>query len=347
MYVKLQKTLNCMNTRPCFYHSRRNRPLTGMRRLKRYLLYPLAVALFFSARTGLAADNVHRMQRDGHQLETTISGQLSPATQDKLLAWVDHIATAMGQVFGHWPRQHWAISITPASGSANDPIPWAMVHRGEVDRVEFFTVTTVSLEELKQAWTGYHELSHLLIPYRGWGDAWFSEGLASYYQNILQARSGVITEQQMWQKLYDGFQRGLAETEFDGQPLAAVSAGMRETGAFMRVYWSGAWYFLAADTRLRLQSGGRDSLDNALAALNDCCADQQLSVIQIVKKLDQLKRLVLFETLYEQAAGSTRVPDFEPIFASLGIDIVDGQVRLQQTGPGARLRRGIASAPSL
>ena len=119
------------------------------------------------------------------------------------------------------------------------------MRRGEVDRVEFFVTAEASAERLRQAWTGYHELAHLLIPYRGWGDAWFSEGLASYYQNLMQARAGVLSENEMWQRLYDGFRRGLAEREFDGRPpgiswrlipaCACSPAGTRRSTA----HWSG------------------------------------------------------------------------------------------------------------
>lgn len=291
--------------------------------------------------TNLDEYSTHTFQRDGRQLQLLLSNRFDPAMQANLVEWAQYIAQALHQVYGHWPRRQWQISAAPASASASDPIPWAQVHRDKVDRVEFFTSANASSEELQRAWTGYHELAHLLIPYQGWGDAWFSEGLASYYQNILQARSGLLSEQQMWQKLYDGFQRGLAETQFSKQPLQVVSDNMRTNGGYMRVYWSGAWYFLAADTRLRLQSGGRRTLDDALLKLNVCCADQKLSVPQIVDQLDQLNRVVLFNTLYEEVASSMEVPAFQGIFASIGIDIINGKVQLQQEGPGARLRQQI------
>jgi len=35
------------------------------------------------------------------------------------------------------------------------------------------------------------------------------------------------------------------------------------------------------------------------------------------------------------------VPDFSAIFASMGIDVRDGEIHLQEQGPGARLRREI------
>tara|TARA_R110001592_G_scaffold337300_1_gene623779 strand:- start:405378 stop:406331 length:954 start_codon:yes stop_codon:yes gene_type:complete len=281
----------------------------------------------------------HLMYQDGRQLEVLISAEFTGDMQSELLIWIEYIAEALRQVYGHWPAQHWQITVAPTAASASDPIPWAQVHRGDINSVEFFTSTHASGQELQRAWTSYHELAHLLIPYRGWGDAWFIEGLASYYQYILQARMGLISEREMWQKIHDGFQRGRNDTSFDGESLRGVSDNMRENGGFMRVYWSGAVYFLAADTRLRLESGGALSLDKALGKLNDCCADQSLSVPQIVAKLDQLNGVTVFGNLYDEFASTTTVPAFDTIFATLGIDVVDGEVQLQETGPGARLRR--------
>ena len=314
-------------------------------------LYCLALWLpLFTLVSLAAAENASIRQvlrQDDRQLEVLISKQYAPARRENLLRWAEYIAGALELVYGHWPDRRWQISVVPAAAaSATDPIPWAQVHRGEVNSVEFFIAASASPDDLRRAWTGYHELAHLLIPYRGWGDAWFSEGLASYYQNILQARMGLITETEMWQKLYDGFQRGLAEESFDGIPLSAVSEDLRENGGFMRVYWSGAWYFLAADTRLRLQSGGRQNLDMALQKLNQCCADKRLSVPGIVEQLDQLNKVLLFGTLYREVAASTSVPPFAGIFASMGIDVRDGKIYLQEQGPGARLRREIARGPA-
>jgi hypothetical protein len=282
----------------------------------------------------------HSLKQGGRHMELQISAQFTPAMQQNIVAWIEFISDALLQVYGRWPRQQWQVSVTPTS-AGSDPIPWAQVHRGDINRVEFFTAAEASQDSLKNAWTGYHELAHLLIPYQGWGDAWFSEGLASYYQNILQARAGILTEQQMWQKLYEGYQRARLETQFDGRTLRSVSSKLRQEGGFMRVYWSGAWYFLAADTRLRQQSGGRHTLDQALEKLNLCCGEQHMAVPGMVQQLDELNRVLLFQPLYDEVSDSLQVPPYEPIFASMGITVLDGQVQLQQEGPGARLRRQI------
>jgi hypothetical protein len=307
-----------------------------------------ALLLLLHTNTGHSQDSSSAYLEHGDsRLELRISNEFEPAMQRSLSSWIDFLSQALLQVYGRWPRQYWQISVAPVSAGADEPIPWAQVHRGDVDRVEFFTASQTSTEQLKRAWTGYHELAHLLIPYRGWGDAWFSEGLASYYQNLLQARAGILTEQQMWQALYDGFQRGRADNQFDGQPLQLVSDELRDNGGFMRVYWSGAWYFLTADARLRQQSGGKVTLDQALDKLNRCCANQRMSVPEMVHKLDELNRVLLFQRLYQQSVAAQQLPPFEPIFASLGITLVEGKIQLQKEGPGARLREQMARNSAL
>ncbi len=287
------------------------------------------------------------VDQEGNLLRVHISDNFPQQQRRDILAWIESIATSLADVYGHWPRQEWQISVESTSGASGDSIPWAQVRRGAVDEVEFFVLSSASRESLVSNWTGYHELAHLLIPYQGWGDAWFSEGLASYYQNLLQARSGVISETQMWQKLLEGFERGRNDTRFDGRTLKTVSAKMRSEGGFMRVYWSGAWYFLAADVQLRHQSGGERSLDTALLKLNDCCASASMSVPDMVARLDQLNNVTLFSDLYRQAVDSTVLPPYEPLYDQLAITITDGQVALKHDTPRAILRSAMAQSSPL
>ncbi|MEP5566968.1 MAG: hypothetical protein ABJN62_03960 [Halioglobus sp.] len=281
------------------------------------------------------------------QLELTVSDQFSQQGRDQIVRWIEHLAHSLTLVYGHWPRERWAISVEPVSGSSDDPIPWAQVHRDRIDRVAFYVLPSASAETLKHEWTGYHELSHLLLPYRGWGDTWFSEGLASYYQNILQARAGVISERQMWQKLHDGFARGEADNRFNGQTLLSVNQNMRENGGYMRVYWSGAWYFLAADIRLREQSNGLKSLDDALEQLNQCCAKESLSVAAIIAQLDKSNDEQIFENLYRQVYRSRQMPPFDHLLAELGITIENDQVKLAPTGAAAERRAQFLTSTAL
>lgn len=316
--------------------------------LRRFLAVKLAagILMLFSLDLSAGAKH-HQLHYKERSVELIVSAQFSDSMQDTIYNWGDYISSALLQVYGRLPREKLQITVSPVSAGSADPIPWAQVHRGELDKVEFYTAVSASIDELKGAWTSYHELSHLLIPYRGWGDMWFSEGIATYYQNVLQARMGLFTEQEMWQHLYEGFMRGAAQSEFDDIDLQTVSDRMREHGGYMRVYWSGAWYFLTADLRLRQQSGGKRTLDSALEKLNQCCADQKMSVLQMVRKLDEINKLLLFHPLYQEVIATTQSPPFEALFASMGISVADEKVLLQTVGPGARLRSQIAASKHL
>jgi len=315
----------------------------GMARLGLLLLCVAALALGQPAPVGAAEPAAEQITRQGRTLELRISPGFEPDTQKDLRAWILFTAQAMEQVYGHWPGKRWLVTVEPLSAPGSDPIPWARVHRDNPDRVEFFVSPRATARELRAAWTGYHEMAHLLLPYRGWGDAWFSEGLATYYQNVLRARAGVLDEQGMWQAMYDGFRRGSDDTRFNTQTLAGASDRMSEQGGYRRVYWSGAWYFLMADTRLRRQSGGELDLNVALGKLNACCAGQRMSVEEMVAKLDRLNRVYLFQPLYEKVRKTTAMPEIDTLFTSLGIALVDDRVVLQREGAGARLRRQIAT----
>lgn len=303
---------------------------------------PFLLMIMLAISLPLQASSTVRYERDGQVLEIEVSARVATRQRDDVIAWVRGTADALALVFGRWPQDRWRVSVTTYAAGGGDPVPWAQVKRGEPDRVAFYIEPGASLSRLEKNWTAYHEFSHLLIPYRGWGDMWFSEGLASYYQNILQARHGIFDEREMWQRLYEGFMRGRDNRRPD-LSLAELSPRMRESRSFMRVYWSGAWYFFRADVELRRRSQGTRSLDSALAALYDCCAGESLSARQIAARLDRLTGQALFLPLFEEVSHSRDLPGFEQQFAELGILVEDGVVSLDDAHALAALRGAIAA----
>jgi hypothetical protein len=297
-------------------------------------------ALLILATSGPAQAREYRFERDNQELVVDLHFMIPSARRQDVLNWVQSSAELLASVYGRWPRSNWRIEVTPMGLYTEDSIPWAQVTRGEPDTVSFYIDAMASERALVTNWTTYHELSHLLIPYRGWGDMWFSEGLASYYQNLLQARAGIIDERMMWQKLYEGFERGRNNRRPD-LTLAELSPNMRENRSFMRVYWSGAWYFLSADVELRRISGGSLTLDSALGMLNVCCRDRSMSAREIVRKLDYLTANTVFTSLFAQVSNSRALPPAAALFDDLGIAIEEGRVSILSDHPGSHIRRSI------
>jgi hypothetical protein len=308
---------------------------------RRGTLCLLALLLLVLPWSAGADARVYLYPRAGQVLEIDLDSGLAEGKHQEVLEWVRSTADALAGVYGRWPRDRWRVKVKAISGYGSDPVPWAQVNRGDPDTVSLYIDRGAGKQRLVSNWTAYHEFSHLLIPYRGWGDMWFSEGLASYYQNLLQARQGVFDEREMWQRLHDGFVRGRSNRRPD-LTLAELSPDMHENRSYMRVYWSGAWYFLTADLQLRRRTGGRQSLDTALGALNDCCADLKLSARDIARRLDAITGQAIFIPLFEDVAGSLALPAFEGQFASLGIRVSNGRVSLDETHESAPLRSGFA-----
>ena len=259
------------------------------------------------------------------------NGDYAQSERDKLKTWLVSTGETVTLLHGNLPRQTIRIELTayPSSSSA---VPFARILRREPQGIEFFVNPTRPLSEFIKDWTAYHELSHLFIPFPGDADIWFSEGLASYYQNVLQYRAGLLTEKQTWQKLHEGFIRGGDATD-DELTLAELSPRMRERGAFMRVYWSGALYFLEADVALRARSNGQVTLDSVLREFGECCLAQRRRWDggRLAAEFDRIAASDIFRSLYASYADTTTIPDFEPVLAAAGVEV--DAARIQVTRP--------------
>ena len=303
---------------------------------------PTLILLLLLTATNVPASAAEYTLKHGDQAIVVDTHFLFSDKRDQLiLGWIESVTTALASVYGRWPRDELRVEVSPIGMRTEDPVPWAEVQRGHPDTVSFYIDALASQEQLISNWTAYHEFSHLLIPYRGWGDMWFSEGLASYYQNLLQARQGVFSQQEMWDRLCAGFMRGRNRNKHPRLSLAELSAQMHDTDSYMRVYWSGAWYFLRADVELRRRSNNRQSLDTALEQLNRCCAEQELSARDIAQRLDEVSGQNLFLPLFEEVSRSHAVPDFETLFEQLGVDIAGDRVRLLNSAEQLAIRDGI------
>ena len=263
------------------------------------------------------------------QIDLVYDWKLNTAERENSHSWLRRVADALITVYGELPQDKFTINLRKTSSNSG-PVPWGQVSR---DPSEILLVINpdYGFDEILGDWTAFHEISHLLIPYRGYGDLWFSEGLATYYQNIIRARSGLITEVDLWDRIISGFERGHAQNQWSHLSLSVVSDNMREYPAYMRVHWSGVHYWLSTDVRLR-QSG--KSLDNALKKLRDCCAGRSMSAEEIAIKLDELSNENIFLDRFEQYRVSNAMMDYRKLKRDLGLVRHDNRLVLI---PEARL----------
>ena len=198
--------------------------------------------------------------------------------------------------------------------------------------------TSATDDALYGEWVGVHEFSHLLIPPVNREDAWLSEGLASYYQEMLRGRAGLLADDVAWGALVDGFDRG--KQQADDRPLAAQSATMDQEGGYVPVYWGGAAILFNLDVALR--KNGR-SLDELVAAVrvrepNDV---QYRTAADIIGWWVQAAPDVDVRGIV--AAGlAARFPDVEPALQELGVKRrSDKTIAFDDTATSARIRKAM------
>jgi hypothetical protein len=92
------------------------------------LLCSLALTSALETASTFAAEaSQNNLTKGDRSLSIEISPDFTPQQRDNILQWLEFLSDSLLQVYGHWPRQQWRISVSPTSAASSDPIPWAQV----------------------------------------------------------------------------------------------------------------------------------------------------------------------------------------------------------------------------
>lgn len=282
----------------------------------------------------------------GHtQLRLAILDSRPQVSREQTRSWVKEAASATLAVHGAFPQPNPQVMIVPI-GQRSEAVPFARVLRGGGVALQFYIDPTRPLHEFSEDWTATHEFSHLLLPYVSRSDAWLSEGLASYMQNVLRVRDGRISERTAWDKLYAGFQRGIKATQRERS--SRYESSSRGGWSTMRTYWGGAAIWFLADVELRRRSQGRESVDSALTGIYRCCMDpgRLWQARELMQEMDRITGDTVFSELYQRYARADDFPAVDDTLAALGVRVRAARVRgLDDSASDVALRRQIMQHP--
>lgn len=308
----------------------------------RAMWWPITLASLLAAGPVAAAHPGERtLQAGDTQLHVDVVDVADAGRRAQLQDWLEEVAGATLTAFGRYPLRSARVRITQIDSDDESPVPWGQTLRRGEPSVLLYVRRDAGLAELRADWTAIHELSHLFHPYMGGDGRWLSEGLASYYQNVLRARAGMLSADEAWRRLEAGFDRGRRE---DSQAtLRELSRSHRGT---MRVYWAGAAFWLEADIALRRDHAS--SLDEVLSRYSTCCL-RGTGLVEpeaFLASLDELSGTRLFSGLYARYAPSREFPDLASAYRALGIAAREDRLAFAG-GPAGRLRRSIVAPPAL
>jgi predicted metalloprotease with PDZ domain len=294
----------------------------------RYLLD--ADAFAFDSYAAFGRFETLRGEHQGTQASAALLGALPNMDRPAAARWLGDALQIAAQSDGRFPARALQLLLVPVEAGGE---PFGNVARGGGASVLMFVPRSFGPSELRRDWVLPHELSHLLLPFVAREDAWLPEGLATYYQELLRARAGVLSKAEALANIAQALRSALHEGT--GRVLAAESRDMHRTHAYRSVYWGGAGQLLIADVELRRASDGAKTLDDLLAALRaESSGLAPRSAQAVLDRLDALGGVTLFGARGRDAERRA-FPDFEPTLEALGVR-ADGT--LSEAAPLAALR---------
>lgn len=282
----------------------------------------------------------HETSQRGVRIEfALLEGELA-IDEQAAARWLRSAVELVAQSAGSFPTQSLSAVIAP-SGPSSDAVPFGMVARGGGASLTMIVSARASERALHRDWVLPHELSHLLIPFLPREHAFLSEGLASYYQELLRARAGIFSEREAWSRLAASLRD--AAREEGSRTLLEESASMHSSHRYRRVYWGGAAFWLNVDVALRASSHGHATLDSLFAALRSEGALARVwSADELMSRLDELGQTTIFSDALRTCEARS-FPEFEPTLEALGVRGKDGALALDDAAPLAELRRSMTA----
>jgi len=293
-----------------------------------------------------------RIALPGGELRLAVMHGADADERARLRVWLNRVSRAVLSAYGRLPLPEVQVLVIPVgqldrgghnAGNAQ-AVHFGQSIRGQGNALELLVDPTRPAAEFADDWTAVHELSHLMHPYLGDRGTWLAEGLATYYQNVLRARSDMLTPAQAWDRLYQGFKRG-AKTQSD-ETLEQIAQDMHRSHAYQRVYWAGAAYWLTVDRDLRRASAGTMNLETALSRFRDCClpAYREWKPEDFVARLDALAGTQVFASRYREFAAMRQFPDWEKLYSDLGIGAGGEHLAFAADAKDAAIREAIMAA---
>ncbi len=227
----------------------------------------------------------------------------SAAEQAMLTDWVNRTRTALETLVAPYPmgvRVHFH-----RRDGAGEPVPWAHTQRRGGQAVHLHVDPAFTLDDFLDDWTAPHEFSHLMLPYVGRHNAWFSEGFASYLQYPVMAQLGVLSRQQARQRLERQMRRAKRNYPYPDQPFVEAAPRLYAARQYPVMYWGGAAYFDQVNRALR------DSGSSLMAVLREyvaCCRRDRAGLEELIAELDRISGGAAFSNRYRRLRSQPGFP---------------------------------------
>jgi predicted metalloprotease with PDZ domain len=259
------------------------------------------------------------------------------------LEFIRQSALRISSFFGAFPTDA-TVFVVPVPGAREVVFGRVLSLTGASVALLFGDDTPAS--GVRDNWVVVHEFFHLGCPSFADEGRWLEEGLATYYEPILRARGGWMTEAALWSHFVREMPRGLRRS---GDPPA-----LEDRDDIDSTYWGGALFALLADVRSRAATGNQRSLDDVIRALRRRVggATKLAHLADFLRTAEEATGVGEISAVYDSWALRGENIDLDALWTRLGVGGLEearrqgSLVTLRDDAPLASVRRAIAASAS-
>ena len=280
----------------------------------------------------------HRLQIGGATLQVDFASGALDLSDDIILKRVVTAARAVTTYYGRFPVARARILIVPAADRSGvvQGTTWGDVG-GWPGFIRIRLGQRTTQPELAADWTITHELVHMAFPTLPDDQHWMEEGLATYIEPVARVQTGELPAKQIWHDMLDGMPKGEPEPD---------DRGLDRTHTWGRTYWGGALFCLVADVQIRIATGNRKGLQDALRAIVAAggTIDHEWQLPRALEIGDHATGVHILADMYRTWSTSPTPVDLEKLWEQLGIHRSGAEIEFSAGAPDAKIREAITMA---
>ncbi len=293
-------------------------------------------AFIWKAQASFATRPARELRVGQSTLDVTVLGTGFGDRDAAIATWLSQSAGAVAGLLGEFPLSRAQVLLVSDPHRSSS---FGYAVRGGGASTTMLLPSRPSDADLAADWTAVHELLHFSHPPMATAEAWFYEGLATYFTALARARAGMTSKRHGWWELLDGFERG--RRVGTGQTLREECKTMHQNGTYWRVYWSGTAMLLKMDLQLRRRGQTLEALIARLAASKPD-ETHRWTAEQIVARLDRLCGCKIPTRVTAEHLDEKRFPNINALAQELGVRLTANKSVTYDSGaPDAVIRRAI------
>jgi len=270
------------------------------------------------------------LRRDRSIIEVHVGAGFD-VDEPELERWVTRAVDGITHYFGRYAPPNVYLDVRPTRG---DDVGFGTAYGGRQPWVFVDVGAAVDVPALDSDWVLVHELIHLAFPHLSEEHRWAMEGMATWVEPFIRLRDGTISRPELWRRF-------VARMPY-GRP-GPGDRGLDHTPTWGRTYWGGALFWMMAEVDIRRRTHNARGLRDGFTAIVAAGGDKRSlwSMDKVLSLADATVGGSTLTDLWESWRADAIDVDLDALWRELGVVTNGDHVELDDSAPGAALRRAI------